>query len=383
VNVSERVKLIESLKIHGNKLEQITSELKKVQVAVENASDIIFITDEKGKIIYINKAIKNILGHKQKELIGKKPNFWMEDMPNKFFRQMWQKIYFDKEPFIGEIQDRKKDGDLFTAEIRIAPVLDKNGKILSFVGIERDITEAKRLDTAKTEFISLAAHQLRTPITTVNLTAELLLGGLSGKINKETEEHLQEIMVGVKKMSEMVELFLNVSRIEMKTFEVLPRPLNVAKIIEENIKYIMPQIKKKDIELRKNISKNLPIVNVDHNVMDIILDNLLSNAIKYTPSNGVIKVEAEKEMDNLIIKVSDTGCGILKKYHENIFEKLFRAENMAQKVAGVGLGLYLCKALIEQAGGKIWLDSETNKGSTFFVSIPLNGMRINKRAKHN
>ena len=182
VDVSESVRSIENLKVHGHKLEQMTTELKKVRTAVENASDIIFITDEKGKIIYINRAIKNILGYKQKDLIGRKPNFWMEDMPNKFFGQMWRTIYFNKEPFVGEIQDRKKDGEIFTAEIRIAPVLDKNGQILSFVGIERDITEAKRLDTAKTEFISMAAHQLRTPITNVSLTAEMLLGGLSGSL---------------------------------------------------------------------------------------------------------------------------------------------------------------------------------------------------------
>lgn len=381
VDVSERVNSIENLKIHGHKLEQITTELKKVQLAVENASDIIFITDEKGKIIYINRAVKNIMGHKQKELIGRKPNFWMEYMPNKFFAQMWQTIYFDKKPFVGEIQDRKKDGDLFTAEVRIAPVLDKNGQILSFVGIERDITEAKRLDEAKTEFISLAAHQLRTPITSVSLTAEMLLGGLSGKMNKESEEYLLQIMDGVKKMSEMIELFLNVSRIEMKTFEVVPQPANIEKIIEENIKSVMPQIKNKELEFRKNISDDLPVINVDTKVMDIVLENLLTNAIKYTPGKGIISLDAEKYRDNVTIKISDTGCGIPKKHQAKVFEKLYRADNTDKKIEGVGLGLYLCKNLIEQTGGKIWLKSEKDKGSTFYVSIPLSGMKRNQKRK--
>ena len=379
VDVSERIKSIEDLKMHGSKLEQITFELEKVQLAVENASDIIFITDNKGEIIYINKAIKNITGYKQNEFIGKKLNFWMKDTPNKFFENMWHSIYFNKEPFIGEIQEKKKSGDIFTAEIRIAPVLDKNGQIISFVGIERDITEIKKLDIAKTEFISLAAHQLRTPITNINLTAEMLLNKIIGKMNKESEEHLIEIIDGVKKMSDMIELFLNVSRIEMKTFEVMPHPINMAKIIDENIKMVMPQIKNRGLNIRKNIPSDLPIIDVDPKIMNIILENLLTNAIKYTSIEGLINVEAEKFEDTVVIKISDTGYGIPKKYQEKVFEKLFRIENASQNIEGVGLGLYLCKSLLEQIGGKIWLKSEINKGSTFYVSMPLSGMKkINK-----
>ncbi len=375
VDVSERVKSIENLKVHGHKLEEMTTELKKVQLGLENASDIIFITDQKGKIIYINRAVKKILGHNPKELIGKRPNFWMENMPNKFFTQMWQSVYFKKEPFVGEIQERKKDGDLFTAEIRIAPVLGKNGEILSFVGIERDITEIKRLDSAKTEFISLAAHQLRTPITTISLTAEMLLNGLSGNMNDESKEFLDEIMNGVKKMSEMIELFLNVSRIEMKTFNVTAQPSDITKIIEENIKSVLPQIKNKNLELKKDIMSDLPVINLDHKIMDIVLENLLSNAIKYTPSGGLISVKAEKNKDSILIEISDTGCGIPKKQQPMVFDKLFRADNTDKKIEGVGLGLYLSKSLIEESGGKIWLTSEKDKGSTFYISIPLSGMK--------
>ena len=373
--MSEHVKSIENLKIHGKKLEQITAELKKVQIAVENASDIIFITEEKGKIIYVNKAVKSIMGHRQKELIGKKPNFWMEDMPNKFFGQMWDSIYFDKKPFVGEIKDRKKNGEIFTAEIRISPILDNNGKILSFVAIERDITEAKRLDTAKTEFISLAAHQLRTPITTVSLTVEMMLSGLQGKINKETEEYFNDIMLNIKKMSEMIETFLNVSRIEMKTFQTSPRLVNIAEIIEENIKSVMPQITNKNLYLKKDIPPGLPKVMIDPRIMDIVLENLLSNAIKYTQERGLVGVEAQGSRDSVIIRVFDTGCGIPKKQQSKVFEKLFRADNVGEKTEGVGLGLYLCKSLIEQSGGKIWLKSEKDKGSIFYVSIPVNNKK--------
>jgi len=370
-DVTERVKSIENLKVHSQKLEQATIELKKVQTAVENASDIIFIADPRGRIIYINRAVKNILGYRQKELVGRKPNFWMEDMPNKFFGQMWNAIYFNKKPFIGEIQDRKKNGDIFTAEIRIAPVMDKNSQILSFVGIERDITESKRLDQAKTEFISLAAHQLRTPITGVSLAAEMLLRGAVGKIGKESEEYLENITDGVQKMSEMIELFLNVSRIEMKTFPLSPRPINISQVIDENIKAILPQLKRKELEFRKSVADDLPVVNFDKKVLDIVLENLFTNAIKYTQSRGVIGIEAERYRDNITIKVFDTGCGIPEEQQKKVFDKLFRADNSSQKVEGVGLGLYLSKSLIEQSGGKIWLKSEKNAGSAFYVSIPI------------
>ena len=371
VDVSDSVKSIENLKIHSRKLEQITSELRQVQVAVENASDIIFITDSKGKIIYINKAVKNILGYKQKELIGRKPNFWMEDMPNKFFGRMWKSIYFNKEPFIGEIKDRKKDGSIFMAEIKIAPVLDKDNQILSFVGIERDITEIKRLDQAKTEFISLAAHQLRTPITTVSLTAEMLLNGISGKMDRDMEEYLGNIIGGIKKMSEMIEIFLNVSRIEMKTFEINPKPTNILQLIEENINAVLPQIKNKNLEFKKNIPVDLPIISIDPKVINIVLENFLSNAIKYTPEKGVVGIEAEKFRDNITIKVFDSGYGIPKDEQERVFDKLFRSETTRDKIEGVGLGLYLSKSITDQAGGKIWVKSEKDKGTAFFVSFPI------------
>ncbi len=352
---------------------------KTNELAIENSWDMIFITDKRGKIIYINKAVKNVLGYSQKELIGRRPNFWMQEMPNKFFSQMWDSIYFTKKPFIGEIQDRKKDGNIFIAKIKIMPLIDKSGEIISFVGIERDITEIKKLNDAKKEFISLATHQLRTPITSISLTAEILLKNLSKKAKNENKEYLYEIMRSVKKMNEMIELFLNVSRIEMKTFEIMPCPSNIALIIQENIDDIKTQCIEKNIEIIKNIQPDLPMVSVDINIMNIILENLFSNSVKYTPSDGNIIVSAEKQNNNIIIKVSDTGYGILKKHQPLVFNKLFRSETESQKIEGVGLGLYLVKSLLLQTGGNIWLESEKNRGTTFFVSIPLSGMKKNKK----
>lgn len=380
-DVTEQKKIEHALKIHSIELEKITEELKKVQLAVENASDIIFITDSTGKIIYVNKAAKILLRYSQYELIGKKLNFWKKNAPNKFFDEMWNTIYFQKKPFTGEIQEKKKTGEFFTAEVKISPVLDKDGKILSFVGIERDITEAKKLDIAKTEFISLAAHQLRTPITTVNLTAEMLLRGLAGEMDKDTKVYLNDIVGGIKKMSEMIELFLDVSRIEMRTFEINPHEIDINKVIEENIKYVKPQADLKNLQIKTDIPLNFPPVKIDQKVMDTILENILSNAIKYTSNNGEINVALGKDSENIIIEISDNGVGIPKEQQDLVFDKLFRADNVDENTQGVGLGLYVVKSLVDQAGGKIWLTSEKDKGASFFISFPLSGMNESKKKK--
>jgi len=379
LDVTDRIRNEKELEKHSMELEELTTELKKVNLAVENASDMIFITDPDGKILFANKATANILGYAPETVIGKRPSFWGNRMSKDFYENLWRTIKVNKSRFSGEINNVRNNGEEFTAEVNIAPILNDTNELLYFVCIERDVTEHAKIDRTKTEFISLAAHQLRTPLTSISLTAELLLREISGEINKEGKRYLLDIFNNVKKMTELIEIFLNISRIELGKFEVVPEPTHPVNVLEDNLDEVMPGIELKKIKLERDFNNNLPFVKLDKRTIHIILENVLSNAVKYTPSNGIIKASIRKTVSDLVFEISDTGCGIPKGEQDQVFKRLYRASNVREKNAeGTGLGLYLARELAENAGGKIWLESQENKGTTVYISFPLTGMMEKK-----
>jgi signal transduction histidine kinase len=246
----------------------------------------------------------------------------------------------------------------------------------------RDISREWDIDRSKTEFVSLASHQLRTPLSTISWYAEMLLAGDAGDLNKEQEDYLKEIYNGNKRMVELVNSLLNVSRIELGTLAIETEPTDLNKECESLLKELLPSITKKQIVLEKNIAENIPVIPADPKLVRIIFQNLLTNAIKYTPAHGKITIEISKNDKDILLRVSDNGFGIPKNQQSKVFSKLFRADNAREKeTEGTGLGLYIVKLVVEAANGKIWFESEENKGTTFYVTIPAAGMKKHKGTK--
>lgn len=363
--------------------QELTLDLQKFQLAVENASDHIVITDTSGIVLYANNAAEKITGYSKKEMIGVKAgSLWGGKMSRAFYRKMWKTIEKGKESFIGELANVRKNGEQYEAQIRISPVLDEKKSILFFVGIERDITKEKQIDRAKTEFVSLASHQLRTPLTSIKWYAEMLLSGDAGKINADQKQFVDEIYQGNQRMVDLVNALLNVSRIDLGTFAIEPELINVTEIAKSVLEELRPKIIEKQIGVEKKYGENMPIIKADPKLIRIVFQNLLSNAIKYTPDKGKVTLNIFKKDKDLLIQVADTGYGIPKNQHSKIFTKLFRADNIQQKnVEGNGLGLYIVKSIIDQSDGKIWFESEENKGTIFYVTLPLKGMKKKEGAK--
>lgn len=377
IDVTNQVIAKQNLEKYAKNLEVLTNDLKKLQLAVENASDLILITDSDGKILFVNKAVEKLLGFRQSEVLGKKTSMLGRRMSKAFYGRLWRTIKTKKNVFSEEVTNVRKDGGKVVFELNISPVLDKKGSVMFFVCIERDRTEAKEIDRAKTEFISIAAHQLRTPLATISMSAELLLDGIAGPPDKNSKPHLQEIFNTTHKMARLIDLLLNVSRIELGNLEIDPRLADVAAVASEIARDVVSQARAKRIKINKSFAKNLPMVNVDRKILHIALENLLTNAIKYTPEGGKISFEIGKTEKDVVFKVSDTGCGIPRNELSQIFTKMFRASNVSG-TNGVGIGLYITKISIVQCGGKIWVETEENRGSTFYISIPLAGMKRKK-----
>jgi two-component system sensor histidine kinase VicK len=270
----------------------------------------------------------------------------------------------------------KKDGEKIAVGDSAAPIKNQSGRVIGCVIVFRDTTREREIDTAKNEFVSLASHQLRTPLTAINWYLEMLSSGDAGKINNEQKKYIKEIYNGSKRMVALVNALLNTSRIDLGTFAIEPELVDFKDIAESILLELAPDVTRKKMKIEKYYDKNLPKIKADPKLIRIIFQNLLSNAVKYTQEGGKIELKIDKDKKNINIEVSDNGYGIPAKQQEKIFSKLFRADNAREKETdGTGLGLYIIKSILEKTDGKIWFKSKENKGTSFYVTIPLIGMK--------
>ena len=242
--------------------------------------------------------------------------------------------------------------------------------------------ELRKLDTAKDEFVSIASHQLRTPLTALKGYTGMLLDGDAGPINEKQHEYLTEIKNANNRMIKLITALLNVSRIDLDVFVVEPEPIDFIKVAKDTLKDLQIETAKKKLLVETNFEKNIPIINADLNIIRMVFQNLLTNAFKYTARGGKINIIIKKDGANIFISVTDTGCGIPENVQSKIFSKMFRADNARVKDPdGSGLGLYIIKSTLEKTGGKIWFKSAENKGSTFYVTTPIRGMKKKEGTK--
>lgn len=357
-------------------------DLEKFRLAVESASDHIILTDPEGVIIYVNKAAEKLTGYSFDEMVGNKPSLWGKQMPMEFYRNMWNVIKKDKKTFAGEMTNKRKTGQLYEVELHISPVFDEVGNIQYFVGIEKDITAIKNIERTRREFISIASHQLQTPLTAIKWVIERFLKDKT--LNEKNRGYMDDIYLSTRRLSSIVNDLLNVSRIESgAAISVNPVKMDMIGFLNESMKEWSPLFDKKQI--KNSFVKDIESLDVetDKGIMGNIFQCLVSNAIEYTANNGNIIILIKKlDDDKFLFSVKDTGIGIPKADKEKMFMKFSRADNAKLvKPSGTGIGLYVAKELVKLLGGKIWFESEENVGTTFFVELPMKSKEIKGEKK--
>lgn len=240
------------------------------------------------------------------------------------------------------------------------------------VSIEKIIVQ---VDKAKSEFVSLASHQLRTPITIISWYLEKIIKNQEG-ISDQQKNYLVEVYAASRRMVALINALLNASRIELGTLKVELTEVHITEVANQVLQELHPQIEEKSIILESQYQDNLPVILADIKLLTIIFQNLLANAIKYSPQHGKVTFSISSTQKEVIIAVTDAGCGIPLNQKSKIFTKMFRADN-ARSIdpEGTGLGLYIVKAITEATQGKIWFTSQENKGTSFFVSFSREGMQ--------
>jgi PAS domain S-box-containing protein len=259
-------------------------------------------------------------------------------------------------------------------EVSSLEVRSQKSKIGTLV-IIHDISREKTVERMKTEFVSIAAHQLRTPISAIKWTLRMILDGDLGPINEEQRDFLDKTYKSNERMINLINDLLNVTRIEEGRHLYNLVLKNLEDLIESQVSNYADLLVQKKLTLNfEKPAQVLPQVKIDVEKATLVISNLIENAIKYTPAGGNIYVEVAQEGANIKVSVRDTGMGILRDQQNRIFTKYFRGSNaLKMETEGTGLGLFIAKNVVETHGGKIWFVSEEGKGTTFFFTLPIAG----------
>ncbi len=262
-----------------------------------------------------------------------------------------------------------------TRHLKVRGKTTFTGKHMPLIqGVAHDITKELQVDEAKAEFVSFASHQLKTPLTSIKWISESLEKDMAN-FTAEQMQFVRTIRQESERMMGMVNDFLNVSRLELGTLIPQREVFDISELSQSVVTEQQHMADEKHITIKLTAPAGLSKVTGDKNLARMILQNLVSNAIKYTPKGGTVTCEVSSKgtlRESILIRVTDTGIGIPKNEQEHIFERLHRAANArAQVTDGTGLGLYLVKKILDQAGGSVSFESIEGKGTTFEVSMPL------------
>jgi PAS domain S-box-containing protein len=344
----------------------------------------IVVLNQEGCIEMINRKGEELVGWKQEEIMGKK---WadvaqLHDAKGNIIPP--EKRATRRVLETGEVIKSssnyysKRDGTSFPVDTTAAPVV-MDGKVVGVIAVFRDISHEKEVDRAKSEFVSLASHQLRTPLSAIKWFTEMLVNGDAGQLNLEQVEFVSNISQSCGRMVELVNSLLNISRIESGRIIVDPVPTDLRQLVEEVIKEVKMKFEAKHQTLVVSAHDNLPKINLDPKLIRQVYMNLLTNANKYTQEGGEITIFISHKDDDVVTQVADNGYGIPEGEQDRLFQKFYRGSNIAKlETDGTGLGLYLVKSIIDSSGGKIRVDSKVGRGTTFWFTLPMSGMEAKK-----
>lgn len=350
-------------------------ERDKTLAIFENFPEGILFFGEDNNLLSINPRVKDFLRLDAEKVIGES----VQDLKkNPALTPLIEILGTEMEEVYG--QELELENDLIL-EISAIPIVRNNRKIGMLV-ILRDITREKTVERLKTEFVSISAHQLRTPLSAVKWTLKMILDGDLGKISKEQREFLSKTYKSNQRMIRLINDLLNVTRIEEGRFLYNLKNQNITKIAQEIINSCSALAKRKKINLKFQKPKSkIPKPKVDIEKISIVFQNLIDNAIHYTKSGGKVNVSIKhlKDKNDILVSVEDTGMGIPKKQQKRIFKRFFRGvDAVKMETVGTGLGLFIAKNIVEAHGGKIWFESAENKGTTFYFTIPVSLATISK-----
>ncbi|MFZ2410966.1 MAG: ATP-binding protein [Candidatus Methanoperedens sp.] len=359
---------------------------------IESIPSTIIVLDSGLKILYANRNYYVKSGKKERDVVG-------ERLERVFSQMLIEKTSIDEKirqvfetsiPFNGD-QLRYPGGLFFFYKIH--PLVEADMSIRKVVLLMEDITELTRLEEelrdsyvklenaydelkeeaeAKSDFISTASHELRTPLTVINSYLEMFEDGMLGELDDKQSEKFVVIRSQTDHMIRLVEDMLDTLKLESRKFKIQKQSLKLDEIAKSAVDEVSRLADLKEHAMSLKTNGELLRIRGDRQRIKQVFGNLLTNAIKYTPNKGRINVELKNENGHLLVSISDNGVGIAEEEHDKIFEKFYTVggKSLTRESERMGLGLTIAKGIVEAHGGRIWVESKLNKGSTFFFTLP-------------
>jgi signal transduction histidine kinase/uncharacterized protein YigA (DUF484 family) len=378
INNASLYKLIfEQAEQLGGMLRTEIIQKANLEAILESIADGVIVADNQNKVDIANLPACNILDIPRNQLLGKSINELLGLYGH--FGESWIHTINDWANNADRIEQWTYLADQLVIEdkfvsVHLSPVLSDN-QFYGTVSIFRDITKEVEVDKLKSEFVSTVSHELRTPMTSIKGYADLMLMGAAGTMTDPQIRYLQVIKNNADRLHMLVNDLLDISRIETGKTGLDLRPLDIPQIIAQVVDGHLHgriQHEARSLNVTTEIAPSLPLVNADHARITQVLTNLLDNALNYTPDDGQITITANATHSYVHISVKDTGIGISKENQEKIFDRFYRAEDSeVQRIPGTGLGLAIVRSLIDMHGGRLKVESELGKGSTFTFNLPV------------
>ncbi|MEI6378843.1 MAG: PAS domain-containing sensor histidine kinase [Candidatus Falkowbacteria bacterium] len=350
-------------------------DLNKFKLAVQNVYDAIAFNDANLTFLYVNRAFEHLTGFATREVIGRKsgPDF-TPLMPVDIERQFKARVIKENANFMAEYQNTRRDGSHCFVRLNSVPIFDEYGKLMFIVSIASDITHEKEVEQAKSDFVSIVSHQLRTPLTIVKGYVSMLKENDFGPIAPAQNEILDKIYTSNENLINMIQDFLNLSRIEAGKIKYNFELVDLSALAAACVEQLTIPAKDKGLNLSMELPVlALPRVQADKEKLQQVMMNYVDNSIKYTPQ-GSITVKVEKVGQMVRFGVTDTGLGLESEEIPNLFVRYSRgsdASSKAKAIKGTGLGLYVGKMIVEAHNGRVWAESAgVNQGSTFYFELP-------------
>ena len=341
-------------------------EKEKTLAIINNLSDGLLVFDRENRISLINPQAENFFNIKSNQAVGMLLSDLIEiptikpliNFLGKEFRTVFREELIVNENLI--------------LEVSTVPIIREREKTGTLI-ILHDVTREKIVERLKTEFVSLSAHQLRTPLSAIKWSLKMLLDGDLGEITEEQKNFIQKTYEANEKMIELINDLLDVTRIEEGRYLYKIELVEIDEVIKNIIDSLREVAKGKGVELKfEKTKEKLPKIKLDKEKIGLAIQNLIENAIHYNLPGGKVTVSLKRVKKEVEISVSDTGLGIPKDQQKRIFSKFFRGSNaIKMETSGTGLGLYITKNIIEAHGGEIWFESEEGKGTTFYFTLPI------------
>jgi PAS domain S-box-containing protein len=362
-------------------LRQQKIEADKTRAIVEGIADGVMVFDAYHKVIMVNPTAERMLNLPVPIVLGRDMRDLIQEADEAFDREAALTVLTVLSALVSSRERLEAGEPLTQTQFQIGdrtitasftPVALTDEGPFNVVAVFRDITKEAEIDRMKSEFLAMAAHELRAPMTSIKGYSDMLLLGLAGQYEERQKQFLNTIKANVDRVLEMVSEFSDISRIETGALKLDIKPFRIDDLVSEVVVSLRLEIEAKEVNLTVEVSPDLPEVWGDRARIIQVLTNLVTNAYKYTPEGGQIAITAQQVDDSVQVDVTDTGIGIAPQDQEKLFTRFFRADHPGvRRMAGTGLGLSIAKSIVEMHGGRIWVKSQLGEGSTFSFTLSL------------